>query len=156
MLFKTPRQAEEFKRLHLEVQTLAHDLDEWLFDSGMERLTVTETIRTLDEQERLYTDHYLKKRLEPSVARRMARQKPSWHLCAAAFDFRHSVNRYTDAERARIWEWLKTRTTPDPGEKDALTWELLDHDIGFGKHFHVAVRDWVWRRRWEQKQKGAP
>lgn len=151
MLFKTPRLKEEFGRLHPELQTLVHDLDEWLFESGMERLTVTDAIRTLDEQQAIYTPHYLAKRLEPGAAKRMARAKPSWHLYSCGIDFRHSVNPYKPEERARIWEWLKNRTTPDPYEKDALTWELLDHDVGLGKHFHLAVRDWVWRRKWEQE-----
>lgn len=157
MLFKTPQIQSEFANLHPELRVLLHDLDEWLFDSKMERLTVTDALRTPADQERIYLPKFLKKGLPEDEAREEARAQFSWHLLGCAADFRHTFKPYTEEEQKHIWEWLKERcdvTKPDLGQKEkAPEWELLLHDVGLGKHFHVARRDFLLLRKWEQQQK---
>jgi hypothetical protein len=144
MLFKSPKIGGQFASLHPDLRAVLRALDVWAFDGGMESITITDAIRSADEQERLYTQHYLEKRYAPEDAARLARKRFTWHFASCAADFRHTVRPYTDEERRKIWLWLREHC-PSP------EWELLEHNLGFGLHFHVARRDFLWRRKWEQK-----
>lgn len=132
--FKTPEIGTHWGKLHPELRGLLRHLDDWLFDSGMERPTITETFRTDDEQQRIYTPHFLEQGYPLNEARRLARAKFTWHREYSAVDFRHSIKPYTEAERGKIWLRLRELC---PQSK----WELLEHDVGFGKHFHIARRE---------------
>jgi hypothetical protein len=132
--FKTPAMEAQFKSVHPDVRVLVHDLDEWLFESKMERLTVTDVWRTAEEQERIYTPYYLARGFSEKESRQLARERFSWHRVGSAVDFRHSVKPYSQEEQDRIFAWLKAQC---PTEK----WELLLHTVGHGLHFHVARRE---------------
>lgn len=132
--FKTPALEAQFESLHPDVRVLLHDLDEWLFDSGMERLTVTDILRTREEQERIYTPYYLARGFSETESRQMARERFSWHLVSSAADFRHSIRPYTQEEQGTILARLHGLCPKDK-------WELLLHDLGMGLHFHVARRE---------------
>lgn len=147
MQFKTPVIASQFLGLHPDLRVLLHDLDEWLWDNKMERLTVTDALRTREDQRRLYTKTYQAQRMSDAEAQDKAFRRFSYHLCACAADFRHTVKPYMADEQKRIWEWLAKHCT-------GSEWELLEHDLGWGKHFHIARRDFEWRRKWEQSEAG--
>ncbi len=144
MLFKTTAIASQFRDLHPDLRALLHVLDAQLEFWKLSPLTVTDAIRTTEEQERIYAPSFAAKGFSEDEARRMARRKFSWHLVGTGADFRSSGQPYSDEEQDQISEWLHAKC---PG----AMWELLLHDIGHGKHFHVAKRDWVWRQKWERK-----
>lgn len=143
MLYKTTAIASQFRALHPDVRSLLYVLDAQLEFWKLPPLTVTDAVRTEDDQERLYLAHYLAKGFLEDEAKRMARKKFSWHLARCAADFRSSGKPYIDEELDQISLWLHEKC---PGSE----WELLLHDVGHGKHFHVAKRDFLWRRQWEQ------
>lgn len=132
--FKTPGIGAHWNRLHPDLRGLIRHLDDWLFDNGMERMTVTETFRTADEQQRIYTPFYLEQGFTPTEAGQLARRKFTWHAHHSAVDFRHTIKPYTAEHHARI---LKRLQELCPREK----WELLLHNVGSGIHFHVARRE---------------
>ncbi len=144
MLFKSTAIASQFRDLHPDLKAVLYVLDAQLDFWKLPPLTVTDALRSADEQEALYTTHYLKKGFAQDEAERMARKKFSWHRVGTAVDFRSSGHPYTDDERDQISQWLHEKC-PSP------EWELLFHDIGHGKHFHVARQDFLWRRKWEQR-----
>lgn len=143
MLFKTTAIASQFRNLHPDLRAVLHVLDAQLEFWKLPPLTVTDAIRTQEEQERIYTPHYLAKGFPEDEARRMARRKFSWHLAGTGADFRSSGQPYSDEEVDQISEWLHVKCS-------GPEWELLFHDVGHGKHFHVARRCFLWRRKWEQ------
>lgn len=142
MLFKSTAMASEFRDLHPDLRSVLLVLDAQLDFWKLPPLTITDLLRTPVDQERLYTPQYLAKGFSDEDARRMARKKFSWHLVGAAADFRSSGPPYSDDERDRVSEWLNQKC-------GGSGWELLLHDIGHGKHFHVGRRDWTWKGRWE-------
>lgn len=132
--FKTPAMEAQFKSVHPELRVMLHDIDEWLFDSGLERMTITDVLRTREEQERIYTPYYLARGFSEAESRQLARERFSWHLVGSAADFRHTVHPYSTAELQKIDAHLKKTC---PSDK----WELLLHDMGHGLHFHMARRE---------------
>lgn len=157
MLYKTTAIASQFRGSHPALKTLFFVLDAQLDFWKLPPLTVTDAHRTREEQRTLYTPHYLAKGFSLANAQRMAENKFSWHLAKCALDFRSSGQPYSDDEEDKISLWLddKCKAPPaEPGEPEPLTWELLLHNLGYGRHFHVAVRDWDWHSRWEREQRG--
>lgn len=132
--FKTPEIASYWDKLHPELRGLIRNLDDWMFDVGLERMTVTETYRNPDEQQRIYTPEFLAQGFSPQEAARLARNKFTWHAHLSAVDFRHSIRPYTDEGHARINARLKELCRPREN------WELLLHAVGSGLHHHVARR----------------
>lgn len=61
----------------------------------------------------------------------------SWHLVRCAVDFRSK--HYDFKQAAKCIDWLRERC-PQP------FWELVLIPHGTGPHFHVAYRDFSWRR----------
>lgn len=137
MLFKAPRLATEYPTLHPELRRVLAELEKQLAAWGLPSLTITEALRTPDDQERLYWKRELKPGVTEEHARALARARPSWHLHHCAADFRNSV--YGPRDRRRIHYWLTQRCPSDE-------WEVLMHDIGRGDHFHVARKDESWRK----------
>lgn len=140
MHFKTPEIGLQWGSLHPELRTRLGELDEFLNESGLPTFTVTDAIRTPDEQEGLWWGDYLKKGYLETEARAKARAQFSWHLVATAADFRGF--KPWGEERARVWGWLKQHCA-------SSEWELLEHDVGTGRHFHLAYRDFGRRKKWE-------
>lgn len=146
MLFKTTALAAEYPRLHPELRKLLTQLDEHITGLELAPLTLTHVLRTKAEQEELYWARYHTSGVTEATARELARKRFSWHLCACAADFRASC--YSAEHRALLRRWL-TAKFQKPG------WEILEHDIGRGEHFHVAVCDQAWRRKFEQPESSA-
>lgn len=143
MLFKTTAISTQFRDLHPDLRGLLHVLDAQLEVWKLPPFTVTEALRTKEGQEHIYWAQFSSKGFSEEEARRMARRKFSWHMCGCAADFRSSGQPYSDDERDQISEWLKDKC-------GGSAWELLEHDIGHGRHFHVAKRDFSWRHKWER------
>lgn len=137
MLFKSPKLSTEYGSLHPALRKVLAELDAQLAAWELPGLTITEALRTRDGQEALYWKRLRTPAMTEDKARRLARERFSWHLIGAAADFRNSM--YSPAERRQIARWLRTRC-PAPA------WEVLEHDVGRGDHFHLGIRDFVWRK----------
>jgi hypothetical protein len=135
MFFKTAKIAGEWVSLHPDTRAALCGLDDWMFENGLERMTITDALRTPDNQEALYTKYYVDKGFKTPEARRLARKKFSWHLVGSAADFRHSIKPYSKADMEKITARLKVVCQP------SRDWELLLHSVGHGLHFHVARRE---------------
>jgi hypothetical protein len=144
VLFKSTSLAAQWASIHPEVRVALGELDDQLDAWGLPTLTVTDAIRTKAQQEDLYWRMYLGSGVLEVAAREKARRKFSWHLTACAVDFRGSKPWEAPDER-RIRSWLRKRC-PTP------QWECLLHDAGTGVHFHVAHKDFGWRRKWEHPE----
>jgi hypothetical protein len=140
VLFKTLAIGTQWTVIHPELRSAIGQLGTALEDWGLPPLTVTEALRNAREQEEIYWRTYAAKRLDEAAAREKARHQFSWHLLGCAADFRGSKPWAPEEER-RIRTWLGERC-------EKPKWEVLFHDVGQGLHFHVAVRDYGWRRRW--------
>jgi hypothetical protein len=138
MRWKSPHLEAEYSEVHPLVRKALGELELKLSDWGFPEMTVTQVFRTPEEQEELYWRSLLKEHGTEALARIAARAKFSWHLCRTAVDFRNSS--YTRAQRKKIHAWLIERCPPP-------AWEALDHSVGFGQHFHVALRDFSRRRK---------
>lgn len=131
--FKTPALEAQWPVLHPKLRVVLQLVDDWLFENGMERITVTDLLRTPADQERIYTPVFMGQGIPKDKAAQLARHRFSWHLVGSAADFRHSVKPYTQAEVDRINMKLQDLCPPS-------AWELLHHSVGLGMHFHVAIR----------------
>lgn len=136
--FKTPELAKQWDLTDPELRGVLRHIDDWLFDSGMERMTVTDIGRTAVDQERIYAPDFIARGYSPEEAKKLARKKPSWHLVNTpegwrAADWRHSVKPYSSEEIGRITKRIEELC---PRGK----WETLHHSVGLGLHFHIALR----------------
>ncbi len=134
MLFKTALIGTQYAALHPELRRVLGELAAQNKEWDLPQLVLTEAFRTPEEQEDIYWRMFSS--LPPAEARMKARRKFSWHLCGCAVDVRTG-----DALRALAWLQGKY-----PGPE----FELLVHDVGLGKHLHVAYRDFGWRKKYEQ------
>ena len=148
MLFKTPRIASEYPLLHGDLREKLVQLSGQLAAWGLPEFTITDAIRTREEQAAIYLPHYRAKGFSETEALQLGRNKPSWHLPGFAADFRGSTRHYTREENARIRSWLEEHC---PRKE----WEVLLHNLGTGMHWHLGRRDFVGLRAWEQKEKAA-
>lgn len=135
MFFKSTKIGGEWISLHPDLRAVLHGLDDWMFENKLERMTITDALRTQQDQEDIYTPYYRERGYTPVEAKRLARGRFSWHLVGSAADFRHTVKPYTTAEMGEITARLKQVCQP------ASNWELLLHTVGRGLHFHVARRE---------------
>lgn len=143
MLFKTTRIGSEYPTLHKDLREKLSALETYLKAWSLPGLTITDAQRTVDEQEALYLPVYRKQGASEDDARKLARHRFSWHLLGCAADFRSSGPPWSKAATGRVNAWLKVNC---PG----ALWEVLEHDLGTGLHFHLARRDFLARRHAEQ------
>lgn len=139
MLFKTPEMSAQYGALHPEIRRLVADIDLKASDLGFAPFTMTEGFRTRREQTRIYTDIYLSEKYTPDEALARAEKQFSWHLCGCAIDFRNHA--LSTKQRAQVFAWLDERCRPPE------LWEVKQHNVGAGLHFHVGWRDWDKRAR---------
>lgn len=142
MLFKTPTIGTQWASIHPSVRAVVGELATALDVWKLHPLTITDAIRTQEQQEILYWRSYLKDGVAALAARDKARRQFSWHMASCAVDFRGS-KQWRNSEERRIMAWLRKRC-PAP------QWECLLHEVGHGLHFHIACKDFAWRRQWEQ------
>lgn len=147
MLFKTASIGAQWANIHPVVRIVLGELDDVLAGWSLSTLTITDAERGLDTQEELYWKSYMAAGFVEAVARQKARAKFSWHLASCAADFRGSKP-WGPENEAKVFQWLKQRC---PGPQ----WETLYHEVGAGLHFHVAYRDFSWRRQWERQVTGS-
>ncbi len=138
MRHKTPELELEFSGLHPLIRDLILDLDAYSRANGLPEVVITECLRTPEDQERLYWKQ-LKRDLNISedAARRQAKQKFSWHLCAAAIDIRtsHYTPRQYETVKAHL-QLAMAKVSKRPG-----FWEFLPDKHGTGAHCHIARKD---------------
>lgn len=65
----------------------------------------------------------------------------SWHLTVPCCGLDARTRHYAPTERQDLVAWVDARC-PKP------TWEVLVHDVGLGKHLHVAYRDLALKAAW--------
>ena len=116
MNFAHPHLEEEWSRLHPAVRAIAHELNEYLGEEGMELGTITHAIRSEASMAAIYGLDWKKK------------GRFSWHLVKRAVDIRNRD--WSEDELERVVAWLKKNW---PGA------EVISHDIGHGNHLHLAV-----------------
>jgi hypothetical protein len=143
MLFKSPEIGLQWAHAHPETRTAVTFIDSQIKAWGLPQITLTDVVRTPDEQERIYLPTFLARGFSETEARQEARAKFSWHLCECAVDFRSSGAPYSEPDSKRIWDFM-SESFKSP------MWELLFHDVGLGKHFHVGYRDYGARRNYEK------
>lgn len=145
MLFKYSYLAPEYALLHRKVTEAADALDAFLRAEGLPDMMVTHVFRTAGQQEDFYWKQYINDfHGVEAEARKLARNKFSWHRVYCAMDIRN--NCYDRQAKERIFKFLKKG-------RESSQWEILLHDIGRGDHFHVGYRDYAARRKWEQQLK---
>jgi hypothetical protein len=111
-------------------------------------LVVTDAIRTPQENTKIYSAFYFGRGLSREDAAAKAASRFSWHMVGAAADFRGTSGPYSPEDCVRIGQWLA-------GRCERPLWEVLEHDVGKGRHFHLGRCDFGWRKDWEKKGVGA-
>lgn len=144
MLFKTASIGQQYPGLHPELRRVLGELEQQLKEWGLPEPTITEANRTPEEQEEIYwriLSHRAEGRVMKDVpeaeARMLARHKFTYHFVSAAADLR-----VADPDRALAWLQGHLR-------KEREDFEMLVHDV-VGRHLHVAFRDRVARKLYEQ------
>lgn len=146
MDFKYAYLKKQYALLHPKVQGVVQELDLWLTRENLPVMILTHIYRTPQEQELFYWKQVSEDlNCAEEIARETARNKFSWHRCYCAVDIRNS--NFSAVDKTRIFKQLKT------GRGDSR-WEILNHDIGQGEHFHVGYKDFDWRHRWSNQLKG--
>lgn len=158
MKFKIPTMADDFLRVHPDVQDLARLFESWSRDQGLPEPVVTDVIRTKSQQRAIYVpyaqeliadfeggvpmqdnDRALAIKLmdlnDDGIAQ-WAEQRFSWHLVGCAVDLRSRD--YTAPQLAAVLGWFRRMALPP-------TFEFLEHDVGRGDHMHLGRRDFAWR-----------
>lgn len=145
MLFKTAAIEQQYPRLHLELRKVLTELEVQNELWELPKLVITEAFRTPAEQEEIYWRSMLKRKdvtgkmvpVPEREARMLARRKFTFHFVGAAVDLRaHDPDRALAWLQGRLWNVRAGH-------------ELLIHDVGTGKHLHVAVRDVEGRKKYE-------
>lgn len=140
MKFKTDVLKAEFDALHPRTRSVLIGLDEHSIQLGLPDVVVTHVLRTLNQQEKIYERIFVEKlAMDEVLAKKKARAKFSWHLCRCAVDFRN--NQYSEAEKREVLSFLKIQMYGATSQ-----FEFVEHDIGHGNHFHLAHRDYEWKR----------
>lgn len=137
MLFKSPSLSIQFDGLHPELRRVLKELDAKLAEWGFEQLTITDLWRDRAENAAIYLREGLAAGLTTGDAKWRAEHRFSWHFVMAAADARST--KYTAKQRKFILSWLTHRC---PRHE----WEVLEHTVGAGMHFHIARKDEEWRR----------
>ena len=144
MKFKTDRLSTELALVHPEVSRLMDDLDVWCASQGIHEPIITHAIRTIGEQEAIYTPLYIKTGFDEDSSRMRARGKFSWHLCRCAVDFRSS--HYSNNDIRAVYGFIKQRILGR-----TTLFEFMQHDVGQGDHFHLGFRDYEWKKLYMPK-----
>jgi len=145
MDFKYLHLRKQYALLHPKLQQIAVELDLWLTKNSFPVMIITHIYRTPQEQEAYYWKSVMESlNCSEPIARETARAKFSWHRVYCALDIRNS--NFDDVQRTRIYKQLKTG-------RDNSMWEILQHDVGRGDHFHVGYKDFDWRHRWSRQLK---
>lgn len=123
--FKESHLQQELAEAEPELRLVVQDLGDWIDDSGLAPLVLTDVMRT------------------PSF---YGAPTFSYHFVGCAFDARS--HHYTKEEKRRILRFLKERC-PFP------EWDcLLEPTLGArAEHFHVEWNNFLKRREWEQKER---
>lgn len=148
MLYKSARIKAEWQLLHTQVRNAWFELDAWLQGQGLEGVTITDVGRTPAENFGIYRARYIAQGMEPAAAEEKAASRFTWHdselMCAA--DGRGSGEPWGDEVYARVLAWVTARCPVGQ-------FEVLEHDVGRGRHLHIAFRDFLKRREWEQRRR---
>jgi hypothetical protein len=145
--------AEDFPLLPKPLRDKVTGLAAWLHSKGWEAPTLTCIRRTKGDQRRIYVPYA--ERLVSALARgtplepkekalavELAKMTPaqrvawaeakfSWHVALCAVDIRNRC--YSRVQRREIMNHLRHGT-------NTTDWEILEHDVGRGDHFHAALR----------------
>lgn len=150
MFYKTSYIAQQYITQDSELRRVLSDLDDELAERGIAAFTITEGWRRHSENIATYTANYLAEKKTLAEAKRLAEEQFSYHLVGSAVDFRSSGKEhgtpYTTKERLFILEWLRPRCPKDK-------WEVLEHNVGTGLHFHLARKNLDARAKWEASKK---
>lgn len=136
MRFKNATLELQFLEVHPMVRKAVLELDYWSAERQMPEVVVTQVFRTLRQQEDLYWPQFAAAGADEKTARRMARDKFSWHLCRCAVDIRN--HHYSANQLREVMEHLSSG-------RNGHDWEILSHDMGHGNHLHIARRDQEWK-----------
>jgi hypothetical protein len=151
--FKDETMAIEFKDgLEEDVRHIIEALDQWSRENGIPEVVVTQILRSVDEQEDIYSRYAIEIRqklqkgesmgpkeralaselvkLSLPELRKWARGKFTWHMVGCAVDLRS--RHYKASQLVEVIEFLQKRLAPYPHE-------LLAHDIT-APHIHVAIK----------------
>lgn len=124
MKFDTPRIQSEWPDIHPDVRAEVEKLDAYCTKLGMPEVVVTCLHRTREENFEIYGE-----------------DKFSWHCVWSAADLRS--REYTRPERDMLMEFIRK-------ECGQPFWEVLEHDVGRGSHWHLGRRDFAWRKQHQQ------
>jgi predicted alpha/beta hydrolase len=151
--FSDDQMALEFKDgLEEDVRHIVEALDQWSRENKFPEVVVTQVLRSVDEQEDIYSRYGLgllaklksgesmgpKERalafelakLSLPELRKWARGKFTWHMVGCAVDLRS--RHYRASQLVEVIEFLQKRLAPYPHE-------LLAHDIT-APHVHLAIK----------------
>ncbi len=154
---------------HPEVRTAAEEFGVWSARKNLPRPLVSDLQRTKAELTAIYLSRYQSLRARATVGnlsglsgddrelalklrgksdsalQAEAEARQSWHLYGCAIDF--SGNRYaTEADFKLARTFFERFRLPD--------WECITHTVaGARPHFHIARRDWTWRKNFNSKSK---
>lgn len=147
MLYKSTRIKAEWQILHTQTRRAWLDVDAFCVEKGFPGVTITDVGRTPSENFAIYLNKFMREGMPRPEAEKKAAARFTWHFSTimSAADGR-GTSPWTEEQYTEIFRFVMRRC-------GGGMFEILEHDVGQGRHIHIAFRDYLKRREWEQKSR---